>query len=187
VKRRFELPFLFLLAMSLAAMAPPPGEAGHANGARPQETRPANPPRANQGRVPPPPSAHDAHAKPEPENRENGKIHASQQVNHDYWYGHDASNEKRFHLDDPFEHGPFERFGANFRYAVIKIDRDHPHFWYPGGFYFAAASWDCFSCSDWCWDYGDDFVVFENTDPPERYLRYDVHNGVYVHATYLRT
>lgn len=187
MKGRFELSLVFLLATCLPALAQRPGESGHEQGGRPPGAIPGNPPRANQGKIPPPPPQRDAHAKAEPEKRENGKINTTQHVNNDRWYGHDAPNDKRYHLDHPYEHGHFDHFGANYRYNIVRVDRDQHRFWLPGGFYFEVAPWDWFICADWCWNCGDDFVVYEDPDHPGWYLLYNVHTGVYVHVNYLGT
>jgi hypothetical protein len=187
MKKRFEVPLVVFLAACAPVLAQHPVEGGHEQAARPPQVRPANPPRANQGKIPPPPPQREAHAKPEPEKRENGKINTSQHVNNDHWYGHDAPNDKRYHIDHPYEHGHFEHFGPSYRYNVVRIDKDHHRFWFPGGFYFEVAPWDWFICADWCWDCGDDFVVYEDTDHPGWYLLYNVHTGVYVHVNYLGT
>jgi hypothetical protein len=65
------------------------------------------------------------------------------------------------------------------------VDRDHRRFRFPGGFYFEVASWDWFVCADWCWDCGDDFLVYEDPDHAGWYLLYNVHTGAYVHLMYL--
>ncbi len=54
MKTRLELPWVFLLASCMPAMAQHPAEGAHEQGARPPEARPMNPPRTNQGRIPPP-------------------------------------------------------------------------------------------------------------------------------------
>src|SRR3974377_386021 len=121
----------FLMAPTVYAQHPegPRGEAPHGEGA----------PRANQAPIPPPPQHRgNPHAKPEAERHTNGKINQTQHVSNDHWYGHDAPNDKRYHVDHPFEHGKFEQFGASYRYHIEKIDRDHHRFWLPGGFWFEA-------------------------------------------------
>jgi len=55
------------------------------------------------------------------------------------------------------------------------------------GFYFEVAPWDWPICADWCWDCGDDFVVYEDPDHTGWYMLYNVHTGVYVHITYMGT
>jgi len=145
-----------------------------------------NPPRANQGHLPPPPPArNDRHAAPEAEHHDAVHINGSQHVNNDHWYGHDRPDDRRFHMDHPFAHGRFEHFGPSFRYSIIRIDRDHHRFWFPGGFFFEVADWDWPLCSDWCWNCGDDFVVYEDSDHIGWYLLYNVHTGVYVHVQYM--
>jgi hypothetical protein len=161
--------------------------AQHPEGARGEAQRgEAHAPRANQGHIPaPPPRRDNPHAKPEVERHENGKINQTQHVNNGHWYGHDAPNDKRFHVDHPFEHGRFEHVGASFRYRIERIDRDHHRFWFPGGFWFEVASWDWPVCADWCWDCDDDFVIYDDPDHVGWYMLYNVHTGVYVHVMYM--
>lgn len=141
-----------------------------------------NRPRANQGRLPPPPES----AVPrEAERLPTGHVNDTPHVNHDRWYGHDAASDARFHLDRPFEHGRFAQFGPSYRYKVERIDRDRRMFWLPGGFGFQIAAWDWPLFGDWCWDCGEDFVVYEDSTHPGWYLVYDVDTGQYVHATYM--
>ena len=183
----FTLALVLVVARPAVAQRPNeghPGEGQHEQ-ARGPEAHGPNTARANQGHVPTPPPQRESHAKAEPEHRPNGKVNASQHVNNDHWYGHDQPNDKRFHLDHPFEHGHFEHFGPSYRYTVVRIDRDHHRFWFPGGVYFEVAPWDWSVCADWCWDCGDDFVVYEDPDHPGWYLLYNVHTGHYVYATYL--
>ncbi len=186
MKRRFELPLGLFLAFAIPVMAQHPAEE-HGQAGRPAEARPVNTPRANQGKIPPAPPKRDTHAKPEPERHVNGKVNGSQHVTNDHWFGHDAPNDKRFHLDHPFEHGHFEHFGPSYRYNVERFDIDHHRFWFPGGFGFEVAAWDWSVCSDWCWNCGDDFVVYEDTDHAGWYLLYNVHTGAYVHVQYIGT
>lgn len=165
---------LFLIAPVVKAQHP---EAPHGEAA----------PRGNQGHIPPAPGRRDPHAKPEVEHHVNGKTNAFQHVSNDKWYGHDAPNDKRYHLDHPFEHGKFDHFGVSYRYKIERIDRDHHRFWLPGGFWFEVASWDWPICADWCWDCSDDFVLYEDPDHIGWYMLYNVHTGVYVHVTYMGT
>jgi hypothetical protein len=176
MKLRLVFPFALALCLALPVFSQRPDE------------REKNPPRANQGRVPPAPPPHrEPHAKPEPERHPTGHVNTTPHVNNDHWYGHDSPNDKRFHIDRPFEHGRFEHFGPTFRYRIERFDRDHHRFWLPGGFYFEVASWDWPICADWCWDCGDDFVVYEDSDHAGWYMLYNVHTGVYVHVTYMGT
>jgi hypothetical protein len=176
------IPIALIAVPAQARCAAAPGAQAHA-----QEQHSVSSPRANQGRIPPPPPARTSGGKPEEEQRPNGRVNNSQHVNNDHWYGHDAPNDRRYHLATPFEHGHFERFGPNYRYNVARIDRDHHRFWLPGGFSFVIADWDWPIAADWCWDCGDDFVVYEDPDHVGWYLLYNVHTGAYVHITYLGT
>jgi len=151
------------------------------------EGRAPNHPRANQGHIPDPPPKRDPHAKPEPERHDHDRVNSAPHVNKDHWYGHDRPDDKRYHLDRPFEHGRFEHFGPSYRYGIERFDRDRHRFWFPGGFFFEVAAWDWPICEDWCWDCGDDFVVYEDSDHDGWYLLYNVHTGVYVQVTYLGT
>jgi hypothetical protein len=85
-------------------------------------------------------------------------------VSNDRWYGHDRPDDKRYHMDHGFPHGRFERFGPGHRYNIVRIDHDHHCFWLPGRFFFDVAAWDSPMCADWCWDCGDDYVIYEDPD-----------------------
>ena len=95
------------------------------------------------------------------------------------------ANDARFHLDKPFEHGHFAHVGPNYRYRVSRFDAANREFWLPGGFFFQIADFDWALASDWCWDCGDDFTVYEDPDHPGWYLVYNVQTGAYVHAQYM--
>jgi hypothetical protein len=197
----------FVLALVLCGACPllaqeekhPPQQAEPPHNATPKA------PRANGGRVPPPPTKrenrpantpeHGAQGQQEnrPENkkeaRQDNRPEARQQnirphVEDNQWFGHDT-NDERYRHGHPFQHGHFERFGQQYRYSVQRIDRDHHRFWFPGGFYFQIADWDWAIASDWCWNCGDDFVIYEDPDHDGWYLVYDVDTGEYVHAEYL--
>jgi len=140
-------------------------------------------PRANQGHLPPPPPR--GAVPREAERLPTGHVNDTPHVNHDRWYGHEAAADARFHLDHPFDHGRFAHFGPAYRYTVTRVDRDRRLFWVPGGFSFQIAAWDWPLFGDWCWDCGEDFVVYEDPDHPGWYLGYNAATGQYVHATYM--
>jgi hypothetical protein len=147
---------------------------------------PANTPRANQGHTPPAPQVRTNHGEQrQTEHLPTGHTNDTPHVNHDQWFGHESGNDARFHLDRPYEHGRFTRFGPSFRYSVTRFDADRHRFWFNGGFYFDIAPWDWPLAADWCWNCGDDFVVYDDPDHPGWYLLYNVHTGVYVHVQYM--
>lgn len=174
----------FVVALALvAALATFAQHGGHQGGKAPAR---AVAPRANGGKVP---AAPEKRAEPkagrEVEHDEGGHVNENQHVKNDHWYGHDSPDDARFHVDHPFEHGHFEHFGPTYRYRVLRVDVNLHRFWLPGGFFFEIAPWDWHECTDWCWNCGDDFVVYEDPDHPGWYLVYNVHTGVYVHAQYM--
>jgi hypothetical protein len=167
---------ILMLMVGLAALAQHP---------EPQHNSPSQQmaPRANQGHLPPPPPARIPNAGGE--QLGNGRINSTPHVNHNQWYGHDAPNDSRYHLERPFVHGHFDHFGPGFRYRFLRVDRNRHWFWFPGGFYFEVALWDWPLFADWCWDCGDDFVVYEDPDHLGWYLLYNMHTGAYVHVQYI--
>ena len=143
-------------------------------------------PRANQGHVPPPPQARANHTEArEPERLPTGHVNETPHVNHDHWYGHEAANDARFHLATPWEHGRFPHVGPSYRYAAQRFDEHAHRFWIAGSGSFEIAAWDWPLAADWCWDCGDDFVIYDDPDHPGWYLVYNVHTGVYVHAQFI--
>jgi hypothetical protein len=187
MSNRLELVLVFVLAAAVPAIAQHPEEGQHGHGPQKSEARHTDPPRANQGKIPPAPDRREGHATAEEQRHENGKVNGWQHVDHDHWYGHDEPEDKRYHFEHPYQHGHFARFGPSYRYNIVRIDRDHHRFWLPSGFYFEVAPWDWSVCSDWCWNCGNDFVVYEDPDHVGWYLLYNVHTGVYVHVSYLGT
>lgn len=163
-------------AMILLAVQPLPAQ-------RPPSA-PQMPPRANQGHIPPPP-ARSGPPREMGERLPNGKVNESQHVNHDQWFGHGPANDQRFHLDHPFDHGRFAHPGPDFRYNILRVDRNRHWFWFPGGFYFEVAVGDWPLFLDWCLDCGDDFVIYDDLDHPGWYLLYNIYTGAYVHVRYL--
>ena len=144
-----------------------------------------NPPRANQGHIPPPPQRSPAPTTLNGERLNNGRVNEAPHVNHDQWFGHEPAGDNRFRVDRPFEHGRFTNGGPAHRFNILRIDRDHHRFWFPGGFYFEVAMWDWPIFTDWCWNCGDDFVIYDDPDHIGWYLLYNIHTGVYVHVQYL--
>jgi hypothetical protein len=145
------------------------------------------PTRANQGHPPPPPTPRagpQANQRSDAERQITGHVNDTQHVNHDQWYGHAAANDPRFHLDHPFAAGHFAKVGADNRFGITRIDAGSHRFWFRGGGYFTVADWDWVTFSDWCWNCGDDFVVYEDPDHPGWYLLYDTETGVYLHVQY---
>jgi hypothetical protein len=142
--------------------------------------------RANGGRIPPPPSARqESGAMREAERLPDGRLDSSQHVNKDRWFGHDAPNDARFHVEHLGEHGIFNHAGPAFQYRVGGIDAATHRFWFTNGSYFEVAAWDWNLASDWCWRCADDYVVYEDPDHPGWYLFYSMETGVYVHVQYL--
>jgi hypothetical protein len=78
-------------------------------------------PRANQGHIPAPPVARGGAQAQQGERLGDGRVNDLPHVNHDQWYGHDAPNDPRFHLDHPFPHGHFAHFGPSFRYNILRM------------------------------------------------------------------
>lgn len=184
MNRRLLIPVALTVLVALPALA----QRGEERGAQRGEERGQNPPRANRGRVPPPPPKRDnPRSKPEPERHDNGRVNSTPHVSNDHWYGHDRPDDRRYHVDHPYEHGRFEHFGPSYRYRIERFDRDRHRFWFPGNYYFEVAAWDWPVCADWCWDCADDFVIYEDTDHVGWYLLYNVHTGVYVHVNYMGT
>ena len=142
-------------------------------------------PRANEGHLPPSPSARGSTAGDTGERLGDGRINNTPHVNHNQWYGHDSPNDPIYHLERPFAHGLFVHPGPSFRYRFVRVDPYRHWFWLPGSFYFEVAAWDWPVFADWCWDCGDDFVVYEDPDHIGWYLLYNMHTGVYVHVQYM--
>ena len=142
-------------------------------------------PRANAGEIPPPPERRsEGHAGPAAEHR-GERVDAMPHVGGNRWYGHDAPGDARYRLERPFESGRFEHSGPTHRHHVARVDHRHHRCWLDEGFLFEIAAWDWPIWSGWCWDCGDDFVVYDDLDHDGWYLLYDVHTGGYVHARFL--
>ena len=141
-------------------------------------------PRANQGHpTPPPAQRRGPGGRPEAERFDGGRTNPMPHVNHDRWYGHDRPDDPRFHQARVFEHGRFGHLGPSYRYSVSRFDRASRRFWL-GNSAFVIAPWDWALAADWCWDCGDDFVVYDDPDHPGWYLLYNIHTGAYIHVQY---
>jgi hypothetical protein len=186
MKTRPALWFASILILAAAFLVASPASAQKSDrtpqrGGRTAQTRP----RANQGHVPKaPPARSNPVEQRQTEHLPTGHVNDMPHVNHDQWFGHEQPNDARFHMDHPFSHGRFTHFGPTFRYPVVRIDANLHRFWFRNGS-FEVASWDWPLCAEWCWDCGEDFVVYDDPDHPGWNLLYNVHTGVYVHVQYM--
>ena len=114
-----------------------------------------------------------------------GRIDRRPMYRNGVWYGRSAPNDSRFRLRQPFARGYFHRYGPSYYHRIVRFDRANYWFWLSSGYYFQIAYWDWPYCSDWCWDCGDQFLIYLDPDHPGWYLVLNVQTGVYVHATYM--
>jgi hypothetical protein len=186
MKTALSIATVMALMLAVPAWAQHQGEQEHRDAQHnDQHNADHDSPRANHGHIPDPPAQRSTHAKPETERWQGGRVNNLPHVDNDHWYGHDKPNDKRYHVDHPFEHGRFEHFGPSYRYTIERVDLDAHRFWLPGGFFFEVASWDWPLAANWCWNCGDDFVVYDDPDHPGWYLLYNLHTGRFVHVMYM--
>ena len=173
---------VFVTVASLLVVLPASAQRGRYGG---HPTR-ANPPRANQGVIPPAPQARgDPNEPRQAEHLATGHVNDTPHGSHNQWFGHEGRADARFHVDRPFAHGRFAPLGPGYRHSILRVDAHLHRLWIPGGAFFDVAVWDWPLCADWCWDCGDDFVVYTDPDHLGWYLLYNVHTGVYVHCQYM--
>lgn len=145
-------------------------------------------PRANEGRIPPAPQRQtdrDRGRGRQPERLPNGRINDRPHVDHDQWFGHEDRDDARFRVARPFSEGRFDRVGPSYRYDIERFDARAHRFWIAGRGGFEVAAWDWPLTTDWCWNCGDDYVVYNDPDHVGWYLVYNIHTGVYVHAQFV--
>jgi len=144
-----------------------------------------NRPRANHGRIPEAPhAAGNPGEQRQAEHLPTGHVNDLPHVNHDQWFGREQANDTRFRMEKPYGNGRFAHVGPAFRHSVSRVDLHRRRFWFSNTS-FEVALWDWPLCEDWCWDCGNDFVVYDDPDHPGWYLLYNVHTGVYVHVQHL--
>jgi hypothetical protein len=142
-------------------------------------------PRANNSHLPPNPVRRPSSAHSEPEHVGGRYTNNIPHVNRDHWYGHAAPAEPRYHLNHPFPVGRFAHVGSAYRYPIVRMDMAAHRFWLPGGYYFGIEPTEWPLVETWCWDCGDDFVIYIDADHPGWYLLYNVHTGTFVHVQYM--
>ena len=169
-------PFYLALAALLAVSAPAFAQHEQEAHGRPPGPPPKHGPEPYHGAPRAPDEHRDYRDQP-------GHPNAPHVDNGRQWVGHDEGrDDRRFHLDHPWEHGRFEGgFGPAHRWRLVGGD---PHrFWFHG-WYWSVAPWEFGFIDGWLWN-SDEIIIYDDPDHPGWYLAYNTRLGTYVHVEYL--
>lgn len=123
------------------------------------------------------PSGPGGHYRDRPDHPDGPHVHWD-----DTWVGHHRDrDDRRYHLDHPWEHGRFARFGPRY---VWRLRGGGFERFSIGAYFFHVAPYDYDYARDWLWD-SDDIVLYLDDDHPGYYIAYNVRLGSYVHVLYL--
>ena len=99
------------------------------------------------------------------------------------WVGHDDDDrdDRRYHLNHPWEHGRFHEVGR--RHIWVLAGGGRERFWF-SGYYFRVAEPDYRYCDDWYWN-RDRVVIYDDPDHVGWYLAFNARLGTYVHVVFM--
>ena len=175
---------IFTIAVSCFFAAFAVAQRPHEHGAAPRVGGGFVPPHGPTGGGRPAASPHDEHQRVQQNHFRDFEGHPNAPHVHENgeWVGHVDRDDRRFHLDRPFEHGHFTLgFGPG---HVFHLEGGGPaRFWF-GGSFFSVFPDEWAYTSDWFWN-SDPIVIYEDPDHPGWYLAYNSRTGTYVHVTFL--